>query len=92
MKKIKSLILIAIIMIAFSMTSCTQNQRAKNFGGNANIELPKGQKLITATWKDDNLWYLVRPMRADETPETYKFVEESSWGVLEGSYTIKETR
>jgi hypothetical protein len=31
-------------------------------------------------------------MTADDKVETYKFQEKSSWGVLEGTYTIKEVR
>lgn len=83
--------LFAIFLSSF-FYSCTQNQRAKTFGGNAKIELPAGQKLINATWKDDNLWYLSRPMREGETPETYTFQEESSFGILQGTYTITERK
>lgn len=85
-------IIIAIVSITLFLTGCTENSRAKSFGGTAHITLPANQKLLNATWKDDNLWYLTRPMRDDETPETYTFSEESSWGVWEGSYIIKETR
>jgi uncharacterized lipoprotein YehR (DUF1307 family) len=87
----KLLFLLAVI-ISVSLTSCTENSRAKNFGGTATIELPKGQKLVTATWKDENLWYLTRPMRDDEVAEEYHFQEESSFGVWEGTYIIKETK
>jgi len=80
------------IFLFLFFNSCTQNQRAKKFGGKAEITLPANQKLINATWKDDNLWYLTRPMRDDETPETYTFSEESSWGVWEGVYIIRERK
>jgi len=80
------------IFLFLFFNSCTQNQRAKTWGGKAEITLPAGQKLINATWKDDNLWYLTRPMRADEQPETYTFQEESSFGVLEGTYQITERK
>lgn len=72
------------------LTSCTENQRAKTWGGDASIDLPPNQKLVVVTWKDNDLWYLTREMRADEKPETYIFNEESSWGVWEGSYKIME--
>jgi hypothetical protein len=85
-------IIVLLIVMLFALGGCTENQRAKQFGGHGNITLPKGQKLVIATWKDDNLWYLTRPMRPNESPETYTFSEESSWGVFEGSYTIKEIR
>ena len=31
-------------------------------------------------------------MRPDDVAETYTFQEESSWGVIEGSYNIIETK
>ena len=56
--------------------SCTQNQRARNFGGNATYTLLKGQKLVMVTWKEDDLWYLSRPMKEGEDVETYTLQED----------------
>ncbi len=81
------------ILFAFLMiTSCTQNQKAKSFGGKAEYDLPKGTKLIDITWKGEDMWYLVRPMREGESPETYQFKEQSSFGVLEGTVILKESK
>ena len=88
----KRLTILLTIVFALSLTSCTQNSRAKTFGGEATLELPKGQKLEMVTWKDDNLWYLTTNMTATDVPKTYTFQEESSWGMWEGIYTIKETK
>ena len=85
-------ILISAIAVLALTASCTQNARVKNFGGTGDINLPKGQKLVNATWKETQVWYLTRQMRADETAETYQFQEESSWGVIEGTYIIHETK
>ena len=85
-------ILISAIAVLALTASCTQNARVKNFGGTGDINLPKGQKLVNATWKETQVWYLTRQMRADETAETYQFQEESSWGVIEGTYVIHETK
>jgi len=87
----KKVILSAIAIIALS-TSCTENARVKRFGGEGTINLPQGQKLINVTWKQDEIWYLTRKMRNDEKAETYKFQEESSWGVVEGTYNLIETK
>lgn len=81
----------AVGLIGLSVIGCTANQRAKNWGGEAEMELPAGEKLVNVTWKDAELWYLTRPMRADETPETYTFREQSSFGMLEGSVKISES-
>ena len=87
MKRILGLIGIIIIL-----GSCTQNTRVRNFGGEGTINLPQGRKLVNATWKNTQLWYLTRQMRPEEVAETYTFQEESSWGVIEGTYNIVESK
>ncbi len=74
------------------LTSCTQNSRAKNWGGSATIDLPKGKKLVTITWKESQMWYLTRDIRKDEQVETYTFSEESAWGLIEGTVIIQENK
>ena len=74
------------------MTSCTSNSRAKNFGGSYTIKLPTNTKLVEATWKDANLWYLTRPMRENEIPETLTFQEDSQFGVMEGTVIFVESK
>jgi hypothetical protein len=86
----KKLSIILLMLMSLSFISCTENSRAKNFGGNAKLDLPTGEKLVLVTWKDDALWTLTRDMKSDEVAETYKFKEKSSLGMLEGSYTIIE--
>lgn len=86
----KKLILSSITIIALS--SCTENARVKHFGGEGTINLPQGRKLVNVTWKENQIWYLSRPMHKDDVAETYQFQEESSWGVVEGTYNIIETK
>jgi hypothetical protein len=87
MKKI-----LVILLVTISLISCTENTRVKNFGGEGTINLPKGEKLVNITWKESQVWYLTRPMNSTDVPETYKFREKSSYGVLEGTYNIVETK
>lgn len=87
MKKI-----LVILLVTISLVSCTENTRVKNFGGEGTINLPKGEKLVNITWKESQVWYLTRPMNSTDVPETYKFREKSSYGVLEGTYNIVETK
>ncbi len=87
MRKLK-IVVALILLITFS--ACTEKQRAKSLGGQFEIKLPKGQKLIEATWKNDNLWYLTRARRENEKTETYLFKEDSSFGVMEGSVKFIE--
>lgn len=88
--KNKTLLILSIV--ALSICSCTQNQRAKKYGGTATVDLPVNQKLVNATWKDDQLWYLYRPMNSDEIPQSYTFKEESSYGIIEGEVIFKESK
>lgn len=88
----KKILIILVAIIAIVTTSCTENQRARSFGGNMTIELPKGQKVTMATWKNSDLFYMLEPMEDDYIPKTKTFVENSSWGVLECSITFVESR
>jgi len=88
MKKV--IFVIAILLITLS--ACTENQKVKEFGGTAELYLPKGQKLVVMTWKEDNLWTLTKPMTDTDIAETYTFSEESSFGIFEGTYIIHEVK
>lgn len=96
MRKRHGNFLLGIIMIlvlggSLLMNSCTDNIRAKKFGGEMTINLEPGQKLINVTWKDSDLWVLTRKMTSTETPEVFTFVENSTWGMLEGTITLIES-
>jgi len=86
--KITASILLASIL--FLLSSCTENQRAKSFGGTMTVELPKNHKLVNATWKDEEVWYLYRPFRAGETPETHILQEDSKYGLITGKVKFIE--
>lgn len=81
---------VTTLLIIIVLFGCTENQRARSFGGTVQINLPAGQKLETATWKETNLWYLTRQMRPDERPETHTFIESSSFGMVEGKVIFIE--
>jgi hypothetical protein len=86
----KTTLLAVIACLTIVLTGCTQQQRAKDWGGTTSVDLPPGQKLIVATWKDSHLWYLTRPMHTNETAEEYEFKESSSFGLLQGTVNFKE--
>lgn len=90
MKKI--LTVVVIFALAVILVGCTDQSRAKGFGGTAIINLPKGEKLVNATWKDENIWYLTRPMRENENAEKYSFKESSSFGLLQGEVILQESK
>jgi hypothetical protein len=78
------------ILALTAFCGCTQQERAKAWGGTATTTLPPGEKLVVVTWKETNLWYLTRPMKEGEVPETYTFREDSSYGMVEGKVIIRE--
>ncbi len=85
-------IILTLVFIAIIITSCTEQTRARYYGGDAIIRLQPGEKLIEATYKDNDIWYLVEPMEDDYIPKTKIFRESSSYGILEGTVTFIETR
>jgi hypothetical protein len=80
------------VLMGVMVTSCTENERVKAWGGEGTINLPKGKKLVNVTWKETHIWYLTRNMDSNDVAETYEFHEESSYGVIEGTYKIIETK
>lgn len=88
----KKLIIAGMVFLSLSLTGC-DNYSAKQFGGTMTVELPKGQKLVNATWKNDaDLWYLTKPMTEKDVAETYEFIEDSTLGIAEGKVIFKESK
>ena len=78
-------------MLALCVSGCS-NLTTRYVGGEMVVNLPKGKKLVNATWKDGDLWYLVRDIKIDETPEIIEFIEKSTLGVAEGKVVFKEVK
>lgn len=51
-----------------------------------------GDKVTSATFKGDEIWYFVEKMDNTYTPTQKKFVEKSMFGALEGIIIFNETR
>lgn len=75
--------MVAITLLA--LTSCTENQRARTFGGEEVVELPKNRIFLNTTWKEDDLWILTKDTITNEV----FFQEKSSFGLLEGTIKFK---
>lgn len=88
----KRLAIFAVTALALFGCSGCGNMVAKSYGGTISIDLPVGEKLSEVTWKDNNLWYLTRPMREGEEAETWTFQEKSNYGVMEGKVILKENK
>ena len=90
-KNITKLILGLVLMVGpLILLSGCDNVRAKAYGGTMTVEIDKDQKLVNASWKRESLWILTRARKEGEVPETYKYAERSTFGILEGAVIIQE--
>lgn len=86
----KTILSISAILL---LASCTENSRVKNFGGTGEVEIDPTQKFVNVTWKNEELWVITKDRTsADTSHNTYRLQEKSSYGVLEGTYIITETK
>ena len=74
-----------VLGVALTMVSCTENVRARHFGGTEEIAMKPNEILLNVTWKDSQMWILTK----DTVTGVSYFREKSSWGVLEGTIIIK---
>ena len=66
-------------------TSCTENQRAKQWGGTEEISLNKNEIVLNVTWKETEMWICTK----DTTTGITYFREKSNWGMMEGTVILK---
>jgi hypothetical protein len=88
----KKIVFFASVFAVIGFTSCTQQERAKSFGGKITINLPAGQELVNATWKNSDLWYLTKQSDSTFNPAVYTFKESSNFGMMEGEVTFIESK
>ena len=82
--------LIYSLLLSILIVSCTENQMAKQFGGTMKVDLPPNTEFVSATWKNDELWYIHRPRKAGETPDIITMQEDSNFGLVEGKVQFNE--
>ena len=56
--------MLALIMIL----ACTENERARDWGGTVDIDVPCDHQVFDVTWKGDNFWYATQDPPKDWTP------------------------
>ena len=75
--------MVAITLLA--LVSCTDNQRARSFGGTETIKLEPNEKFMNLTWKQDDIWVIVQ----DTITGTIYAKEKSSFGIMQGKVIIQ---
>ena len=91
---VESLIVVSLVGLVVSLAflaAFNKQARVRGMGGEMVVELPHDHKIVHVTWKEQQLWYLVRPMRPGEYPETNQFKEKSASGVMKGEVVFKES-
>ena len=85
-------IIILLLTVSICLCSCNEQIRTRAYGGDMTINLPAGQELMSATWENNNLFYLTRPMTPDYVPVTKAFQESFSSGGIRSTVYFKESR
>jgi hypothetical protein len=68
-----------------TLASCTDNQRAKHWGGTEEVELKKNEVVLNVTWKQEQMWICTK----DTLTNKVYFREKSNWGMIEGTVVLK---
>jgi hypothetical protein len=79
----KKLMMILVAMVV--MSSCTENVRARHFGGTETLALNPNEVVLNVTWKDNEMWVCTK----DTITGVVYFREKSNWGVMEGTVILK---
>jgi hypothetical protein len=90
--KFSTIEILIVFVAGLLIAGCTDNTRARSFGGTSELTVPADKKLVNITWKgeDNSLWILLRDRKTNEVPETFIFQEKSRLGLMEGKVIIKE--
>lgn len=80
---------LTIILGLLLITSCTDNSSSRNWGGNSTIIVNNpNEKLMNVAWKGNELWII----SVDTISNELHMREKSSFGLIEGSITIKNQK
>lgn len=88
----KPLKILLILIVAILFVSCTEQVRTRTFGGSTTINVEQGKRVMMATWKENDLFYMVEDMPDDYIPHNKYLIESSSWGILESTIIFKESK
>jgi hypothetical protein len=95
MKK-RTLIFWGIIIVAIAYITFVfifpENKRTILFGGTMEIKVEPGQKVMIATFKGNNLFYMTEPMDSGYIPKTKILHEKSGRGIIESKVKFVERR
>ena len=76
---------LALAVVALAVVSCTDNSRARRWGGTEQVELKPNEVVLNVTWKENEMWICTK----DTISGVVYFREKSAWGVMEGTVILK---
>ena len=76
---------LSFILSMLLITSCTDNDRARKYGGTEEVILKENEILVNVTWKEANIWILTQ----DTVTGEHYFREKSNWGLFDGTVIFK---
>lgn len=85
------IIIVGITYMAFVFIF-PENKRTILFGGTMEIKVEPGQKVMIATFKGNNLFYMTEPMDSGYIPKTKILHEKSGRGIIESKVKFVERR
>jgi hypothetical protein len=85
------IIIVGIAYMAFVFIF-PENKRTILFGGTMEIKVEPGQKVMIATFKGNNLFYMTEPMDSGYIPKTKILHEKSGRGIIESKVKFVERR
>ena len=77
--------LIIILVATLALTSCTENSRARHFGGTETVAVKPNEVVLNVTWKETEMWICTK----DTVTNIVYFREKSSLGLVEGTIILK---
>ena len=96
MKKLKvtliSILLILIVGVILKWYFFPENKVARVFGGTMEVKVEPGEKVMMATFKGDNLFYLTEPMDSGYVPKVKVLREKSVKGIIESKVKFIESK
>ena len=85
------IIIVGIAYMAFVFIF-PENKRTILFGETMEIKVEPGQKVMIATFKGNNLFYMTEPMDSGYIPKTKILHEKSGRGIIESKVKFVERR
>ena len=79
---------IVLIGSIVALGGCTDNARARKWGGTEEVTLKPNEVVLNVTWKESEMWICTK----DTTTGVVYFREKSSWGVMEGTVVLKQLK